>query len=125
MDSQIEIEEKIKIVDHFTQQLINSGYKGPQIRDIIVSSIKGIMRKERRREKEGKKKYRSAEETLIERMKKKLLEATSWHKETKSNDEDDCGRNDNHDGNDDNIDETIDKSYQKTYKYYDIWVKVD
>ena len=30
MDSQIDASEKIQTIDHFTQQLINSGYKGSQ-----------------------------------------------------------------------------------------------
>ena len=83
MDSQIDANEKIQTIDHFTQQLVNSGYKGSQIREIIISSLKGILRKERRGEKEGKSKYRSANESLVDRMNKKLLEVTTWYKETK------------------------------------------
>jgi len=45
MDSNIELEEKTNIVDHFTQQLHNSGYKISQIRNIVESSLKGIKRK--------------------------------------------------------------------------------
>ena len=63
MDSKILIDEKIEIIDHYTQQLVNSGYAGEQIRDIIESSLKGIKRKEERR-KLAPSKYRSAEETL-------------------------------------------------------------
>ena len=83
MDSNISAQEKIETVDHFTQQLVNSGYNAAQISDIIVSSLKGIMRKERRLKEKGGSKYRSAEESLMDRMYKKLLEATSWYKEQK------------------------------------------
>ena len=79
MDKKIEKDERIEIVDHFTQQLVNSGYNANQIKGIIISSLKGIMRKERRIAA-GENKYRSAEESLVTRMNKKLLEATSWYK---------------------------------------------
>ena len=46
MDSEIELKEKIEIIDHYTQQLVNSGYACDQIRVIIESSLKGIKRKE-------------------------------------------------------------------------------
>lgn len=47
-----------------------------------MSSLKGIKRKERKIE-ERKSRFRSAEESLIERMNKKLLEAATWYKDTK------------------------------------------
>ena len=82
MDDEISTEEKVSIVDHFTQQLVNSGYSAQKIKEIIVSSLKGIRRKEKRRKEQGNK-YRSARETLVERMNKKLLEATTWYKDLK------------------------------------------
>ena len=77
MDNKITTEEKIETIDHFTQQLVNSEYNEKQIKEIIVSSLKGIKRKERKVE-ERKSRYRSAEESLMERLNKKLLEATTW-----------------------------------------------
>ena len=59
MDADISKEEKISTVDHFTQQLVNSGYPTQKIKDVIISSLKGVMRKEKRI-REGKNKYRSA-----------------------------------------------------------------
>ena len=82
MDNGISNEEKIETINHFTQQLVNSGYKLPKIKDIVISSLKGIRRKEKKRES-GESKYRSAEMSLEERMNKKLLEATSWYKDLK------------------------------------------
>ena len=87
MDRNIQIEEKIRIVDHFTQQLYNSGYKVPQIREIVTSSLKGIMRKEERKNR-AENRYKSANETLEERMNKKLTEATSWYRERKGENSD-------------------------------------
>ena len=81
LDEKVTAEERISIVDHFTQQLWNSGYKEVQIREIILSSLKGTIRKEERQKMEGKKRYRTAQETLPERMRKKLLEKCSWYKE--------------------------------------------
>ena len=53
MDTNISIEEKISTADHFTQQLGNSGYFTQKIREVIISSIKGVMRIEKKI-KEGK-----------------------------------------------------------------------
>ena len=86
MDTNISSEEKISTVDHFTQQLVNSGYSTQKIKEVVISSLKGVMRKEKRI-KEGKNKYRSAKESLVERMNKKLLEATTWYKEMKINED--------------------------------------
>ena len=86
LDSRIEISEKIEIIDHYTQQLVNSGYAYDQIRDIIESSLKGVKRKEERR-KLAPKRYKSAEETIGERNVKKLTEATSWYREKETESE--------------------------------------
>ena len=52
MDDGIPTEEKIEKIDQYTQQLYNSGYAWPQIRDIIVSSLKGLQKIEiKRKEK--------------------------------------------------------------------------
>ena len=80
LDGQIDIDEKIQIIDHYTQQLINSGYTGEQARDLIESGLKGMKRKEERKLKRGSR-FRSAEETKEERETKKLIEATTWFKE--------------------------------------------
>ena len=71
VDRHIGLEERVQIVDHYTQQLVNSGYGEEQIRDIVTSGLKGIVRKEERRQLRQKK-YRSAEETLVERNRKNL-----------------------------------------------------
>ena len=58
LDDSIEIGEKVEIIDHYTQQLKNSGYTSDQILEIIVSGLKGIIRKEERW-KSNSKRYRS------------------------------------------------------------------
>ena len=77
MDKNIDIEEKIDVVNHFTQQLVNSGYNDTKIKEIVISSLKGIVRKEKKRIENGQSRYRSEEESLMDRLNKKLLEATA------------------------------------------------
>ena len=62
MDSRITIEEKKEKIEHFTQQLINSGYNWSTIREIIVSSLRSVIRKEKKRLETGEKRYRTGEE---------------------------------------------------------------
>ena len=80
MHDSVTQEEKIMVIDKFCQQLINSGYSYIQIREIILSSLKGYARKEKLRDK-NKRKYKSASETLETRMEKKLIEAVAWYRQ--------------------------------------------
>ena len=80
IDEQMEKEERVGIINHYTQQLVNSGYSWQQIREIIVSSLKGIHKKEIRRKEKGEKKFRTGEESLLSRIRKKLVENTEWYK---------------------------------------------
>ena len=68
LDSKIDLGEKREIIDHFTQQLKNSGYSDEQMKEIIISALKGILRKEERK-LSGNKRYRSSADTLVEREK--------------------------------------------------------
>ena len=80
-------EEKMKVIDHYTNQLKNSGYERRTCREIVVSGILGWTRKIRRRKEEGRDFYRGARSTLKLRMRKKLLDPTNWfmRKETEEN----------------------------------------
>ena len=80
IDNGVDNEQRIQIVDHFTRQLKNSGYQRQQISEIVVSSLTGWLKKEERLKEAGKR-FRSAEETLSERLKNKLLEVNSWYKD--------------------------------------------
>ena len=73
-------EERVQIVDHFTKQLINSGYSWSQSRDLIVSALKGILRREGREKDTGAERYRTGEDSLEDRLRKHLTEATEWYK---------------------------------------------
>ena len=79
MDDKIELEEKIEKVNQFCQQLINSGYNWGQIREIVVSSLRSAVKVEKQIES-GENRYRTGEESLIVRLRKKLLDSTEWYK---------------------------------------------
>ena len=76
----IEESEKIEIIDHYTKQLKNSGYSWAQSKEVVICGLRGFKNKCERRKKEGRGFYRSAQQTLVKRVKKKLLEKTSWFK---------------------------------------------
>ena len=69
VDERIPIDEKIGIVDHFTTQLVNSGYDQKKCKEIIISGLKGVQRKMERRKRSGKL-YRSGLDSLEERIQK-------------------------------------------------------
>ena len=77
-------EEMMAIIDHFTAQLRNSGYNRREAREIVVSGIKGWVRRHERRKVEGAGFYRSAGSTLKTRIKKKLLSKANWYKTNQS-----------------------------------------
>ena len=77
--------EKVSVIDHYTQQLLNSGYSKHQIREIIESSLKGILRKEERK-RNSKARYRSNVDTLEIRVRKKLIESTTWYRDKEESD---------------------------------------
>ena len=67
----------------YTQHLLNSGYNRTQIREIIISAIRGYERKEKDRVAQNKPKFRHGKDTLSSRIKKKLTENTTWFKNNK------------------------------------------
>ena len=86
MSEKIGLAEVVGIVDHFTKQLKTSGYSRKQARDFIVNGVVGYKRKIERCRKSGKPLYRTAKQTLKGRVKKKLLEKTTWFKSKKKDD---------------------------------------
>ena len=86
MSDNVKIEEKIDKINHFTQQLVNSGYGQKQCKEIVLSMLKGITRKEERR-KDQKRRYLSAQQTLEKRNMDKLTESTTWYRVTKNSDD--------------------------------------
>ena len=74
------VEERMRVVDGYSQKLINSGYSIEQTRGIIVSGIKGYEGRRRRCSLEGRKLWRKAAESEGARIQKKLLSKKSWYK---------------------------------------------
>ena len=76
----VDITEKVEIIDHYSKQLKNSGYSWKQAKEIVECGLKGYLNKCERRKQEGKGFYRKAKQTISSRIRKKLLERTSWFK---------------------------------------------
>ena len=69
------MDAKIRVVDHYSQKLINSGYGLEQVRRIVVNGIKGYERRVKESKIEGGRRlHRTAGESSAGRMRKK----TSW-----------------------------------------------
>ena len=62
-----DIEETIRVIEVYTQQLKSSGYSRKVAREIIVAGTLGWKRKIARRKKEGNDFYRSGRSTLAGR----------------------------------------------------------
>ena len=80
MHEDVTQDEKIRVLDKFCQQLVNSGYSYLQVREILLSSLKGQDKKEKRRKFEDKR-YKSASKTLEKRMEKKLIKAVAQYRQ--------------------------------------------
>ena len=88
MSPRLPIEESIELINKYTQQLRNSGYGWSQAKEIIVSGIRGFRSRFERRMRENGVYFRTAKSTLRGRVRKKLLEKTTWYKQKKNkNDE--------------------------------------
>ena len=76
-------DERDKIIDHLTQQLVNSCFERRQIHEIVSSGLKGYENRIERRRKAKENFYRKAGETLEERTRKQLTEKLNWFKKRK------------------------------------------
>ena len=75
--------DRDEIVNKYTQQLVNSEFSWKQCHDIIVSGLKGHVRKCKRIKKLGKPFYRSGQSSLMKRANEKLLEKYNWFRKNK------------------------------------------
>ena len=72
------------VINRYIQQLTNSGYSWKQQREIIVSALKGHVRRESAQIKNGEKtRYRSGQSSLRSRVEKKLTEKYNWFRRRK------------------------------------------
>ena len=68
--------ERVRVVDIYTQKLINSGYGVEQIRRNVINGIKGYERKLKESKEGGRRLHRTSAESSGKRAKKKLMDKT-------------------------------------------------
>ena len=75
-------EERRRIIDGYSQKLINSGYGIDQTKKIIVNGIRGYEGKGRKLRcvKEGRRLHRTSKESQGARERKKLLAKLNWYR---------------------------------------------
>ena len=115
LDEKMEKEETIAVIDKFIQQLVNSEFNWNQCREIVVSSLTGYTRKEKRRVAANKPKYRSGCESIEARVEKKLSEKYNWFQKKRNRDEKEENKGSDRNKNRENI-----KIEKKTLKDNDI-----
>ena len=76
----LNLEDRLAIIDQYGQKLLNSGYTIHQTRKTIVNGIKSYESRKIRCRKEGRKFRRTGKESLRSRQTAKLLQKTSWYK---------------------------------------------
>ena len=71
---------RTKVVDDYTQKLMNSGFRGEQLKRIIVNGIKGYEGKLKRCQEQGRRLHRTSTDSQGARVRKKLLAKANWFK---------------------------------------------
>ena len=77
---EIDQAEKWKILDQYSQKLLDSGYPIEQVRKIIINGIKGHESRKIRYAKEGRPFRRTGEISKASHVTKKLREKSTWFK---------------------------------------------
>ena len=82
---------KARIINEYTQKILNGGFSKEQTRRIVVAGIKGYYAKLRRRRKGGggTRIHQTAQESSSGRYKKKLTGKSSWFKTRRTQGEED------------------------------------
>ena len=82
------VEYKTRIIEDYSQKIINSGYSRDQVKRIILGGIKGYFGKIRRRRRmyNRRRVHMTARETGGTRWRKKLLGKTTWYRSRKEED---------------------------------------
>ena len=80
MNEHIPMEEKTEVLDNFSQKMVNSSHTVEVVRRVIVSGIKGHLRKVERCQREGKPFHRTAAASAKTRKSKKLTQKQNWFK---------------------------------------------
>ena len=75
---EVDISERVKVVDEFAEQLISSGYSLKQTQDIVKAGLKGYEAKLRKCKETKTNLHRSADEGFHARKKNALLGPKRW-----------------------------------------------
>ena len=81
-------ERKDQIMDEYALKLLRSGYSITQTRQIILSGLRGYLKKVQLASKNGWDLHRSAKSSLASRIKRKTLEKQNWFRPKRKNDHD-------------------------------------
>ena len=73
-------QETIKVIDDYSQKLLNSGYSVEETRAIVVKGLKGYEGRKNRCREEGRSLWRTANQSRGARHLKKLTANTSWYR---------------------------------------------
>ena len=74
----VPIQERVAILDTFSQKMINSGHSIKTVRVVLVGGIKGFQRRVARSQERGEPLHRSSNQSAKARRMKKLLARTQW-----------------------------------------------
>ena len=83
---------KVEMVNNYAQKLANSGYRGEQLKRIIINGIKGYENKRRRCRELGRGVHRTSVDSSGARIKKKLLYKSNWFKKRRGEQEREKGK---------------------------------
>ena len=75
---EVEMKERIRVVDEFTDQMLFSGYSAEQTRRIIIAGLKGYENLLKKAERGQTRIHRPAADGLATRKRKKLLGKGNW-----------------------------------------------
>ena len=75
-------EKEQKVLNHYNKKLIKSGSNRKERVKIIKESYSKFKQKISAKEIKNEPRYRSAEETVVARTEKKLIEKITWYKKT-------------------------------------------
>ena len=78
-------QEYMKVIEQFTQELKNSEFQFPTAREIVISGIRGLVTRNKRREQKNQPIYRTARITAHQRAHKKLVAKENWYREPEEN----------------------------------------
>ena len=91
MSSHMRTSEKVKVMDDFSQVMVNSGHVIEVVQRALMNGMKGHLRKVERCFRDGKEFHRCAASSAQSRKSKKLTQKRNWFKPSHSDEAEDEG----------------------------------